>query len=88
MRCMKQRGITTVNCRTSVSPSSLEVENAVRFVRQHPESSPRIGYGLRKRVLYRFPYSVMYEVLPGLIMIYAVHHHKRRPFYWLDRMKT
>lgn len=30
----------------------------------------------------------MYEVLPDLIMIYATHHHKRRPFYWLDRMKT
>jgi plasmid stabilization system protein ParE len=42
--------------------------------------------GNRKRVLRRFPYTVLYEVTDGnSVTILAVAHHRRSPSYWRDR---
>jgi plasmid stabilization system protein ParE len=38
--------------------------------------------GNRRRVLHRFSYSVVYEVLGNAVTILAVTHHRRRPGYW------
>ncbi len=38
--------------------------------------------GNRKRVLHRFPYSVVYEVRGHAVTILAVTHHRRKPGYW------
>ena len=38
--------------------------------------------GNRRRVLHRFPYSIVYEVLGDVVTILAVSHHRRRPGYW------
>jgi len=40
---------------------------------------------LRKFVLRRFPYNVIYAVERDEVVITAVAHHKRRPFYWGGR---
>jgi toxin ParE1/3/4 len=41
---------------------------------------------VRRRVLHRFPYSIMYTFEPAEIFIVAVAHHKRQPGYWLSRL--
>ena len=38
--------------------------------------------GNRRRVLHRFPYSVVYEVNETVVTILAVTHHRRQPGYW------
>lgn len=38
--------------------------------------------GNRRRVLHRFPYSVVYEVTGSTVTILAVTHHRRKPGYW------
>lgn len=38
--------------------------------------------GNRRRVLHRFPYSVVYEVAGSTVTILAVTHHRRKPGYW------
>jgi plasmid stabilization system protein ParE len=38
--------------------------------------------GNRRRVLHRFPYSVIYEVSGDKVIILAVAHHRRKPGYW------
>ena len=38
--------------------------------------------GNRKRVLHRFPYSVIYEVLGSTVTVLAMAHHRRKPGYW------
>jgi plasmid stabilization system protein ParE len=43
------------------------------------------GREIRKRHLRRFPYTVIYELVPGRIVVLAVMHAKRRPFYWQNR---
>jgi toxin ParE1/3/4 len=42
---------------------------------------------LRRRVVPRFPYSIIYVVEPTAVLIVAVAHHSRRPGYWLARSR-
>ncbi|MEA4883585.1 MAG: addiction module protein [Clostridia bacterium] len=36
-------------------------------------------------LLRRFPYSIMYSLLPNTIRILAIANQKRRPLYWCGR---
>lgn len=63
-----------------------EVEHAVNLLRCYPETGSKIRDSIRRLVLPRFPYSLLYRVLEdGQIRVLAVAHHKRRPQYWLGR---
>jgi toxin ParE1/3/4 len=62
-----------------------EVRHAVGLVAQFPESAEEIQAGIRRRVLRKFRYSLMYALEPECVLILAVAHHSRRPEYWSDR---
>jgi toxin ParE1/3/4 len=40
---------------------------------------------IRRVLLPKFPYLVVYEVLPDKVNVLAVAHSSRRPDYWIDR---
>lgn len=40
---------------------------------------------MRRRLVRRFPYAVLYSISPDLIRILAVMHSRRRPMYWIER---
>ncbi len=63
----------------------IEVERATILIRQNPESSPRILKVIRRKILRRFPYSILYSTVDNSIRIVAIANHKRRPFYWRGR---
>ncbi len=42
---------------------------------------------IRRAALARFPYSVIYLVQPHRISVLAFASHKRRPLYWLNRLR-
>ncbi len=56
----------------------------------HPEAEEEIGTpletDLRKLVLERFPYSLIYGQVPYTIYVLAVAHARRRPGYWQPRI--
>ena len=62
-----------------------DLERAIDQLIQYPESSPLVSKLVRRKPLRRFPYNIMYIVLPSAIRILAVAHQKRRPFYWRGR---
>jgi len=64
------------------------VEAAVTHIRAHPKASPIIIKDIRRKVLRRFPYSIIYSIKPDRIRILAVANQKRRPFYWRPRMTS
>nr|WP_315484592.1 type II toxin-antitoxin system RelE/ParE family toxin [uncultured Undibacterium sp.] len=65
-----------------------DVQNAVAFIQTHPEAPPRFGQLLRKFVVKRFPYSIIYQHKEQGIFILAVAHNKRRPGYWKLRQSS
>jgi len=62
-----------------------EVERAMDVVLEFPEGSPRVGETVRRKLLRRFPYGILYSVRPGEVRILALMNQKRRPFYWRGR---
>lgn len=62
-----------------------EVQRAIASIARFPDASPLIQGRLRRRLLIKFPYSLVYSVRPTEIRILAVAHQKRRPFYWRGR---
>ena len=61
------------------------VERAVTDLVAYPESAPVLSGPYRKKVLSRFPYTLIYRIKGNEIRILAVAHQKRRPYYWLGR---
>ena len=64
-----------------------EVEQAVRFVEEHPKLGLLVGGGgsLRRWTLRRFPYYVLYRTEADTLYILAIAHQRRRPGFWKHR---
>lgn len=62
-----------------------EVERSVEMILQHPEAAPAVLGNVRRTLLRRFPYGVLYSIKPNGIRILAIMNLKRRPAYWVGR---
>ncbi len=62
-----------------------EVRRAERLIAQFPESTEEILPGIRKAVLRKFRFSLIYSIEKEGVLILAVAHHSRRPGYWVHR---
>jgi toxin ParE1/3/4 len=62
-----------------------EVERAVLQILGHPKAAPEVRRGIRKKLLQRFPYGVLYSIRGDLLRILAIMNLKRCPFYWRGR---
>lgn len=62
-----------------------ELDAAVRRIITYPESYVLIGKELRRCLVKRFPYGILYGIDADKIIVVAVAHLHRKPDYWLDR---
>ena len=63
-----------------------EVDRTVRRVIRFPKSCPEIETGIRRGLIARFPYGLIYGVDGDAIVVVAVAHLHRRPRHWIDRI--
>ena len=61
------------------------VQETYRRVAEYPESGRPFGRRLRRILVPKFPYGLLYRVEPQQILIVAVAHLHRRPGYWRSR---
>jgi toxin ParE1/3/4 len=61
------------------------VELALNRIGQNPHVGAELQDGIRKVRVSRFPYNLIYRVLPTEVLISAVAHHRRRPHFWQTR---
>lgn len=62
-----------------------DVQFGIDSLREHPYLGHAIDDGLRRMLLHRFPFSLIYSVEEDAILIVAVAHYGRRPGYWKKR---
>ena len=62
-----------------------EVEHALDRLAENAAIGPHAGRGARKLRVKRFPYNLIYRILTDEVLVLAVAHHRRRPFFWRDR---
>lgn len=66
----------------------IEVDRAIETVRESPRIWPFIDEdsSIRRYLVHRFPYGVIYRVRDHLIQVIAVMHLRRHPDYWRGRV--
>ena len=65
------------------------VDRAFQSILENPKACPVWwpDRPYRRRLLKRFPYVVFFGMDAATVEIVAVAHAKRRPGYWLDRLR-
>jgi len=69
-----------------------EVAEAIARIGSDPQSFSRLEsyagpYEVRRCVLDRFPYLIVFACRPGATLVVAITHARRRPLYWLERLE-
>src|SRR3990170_4348563 len=62
-----------------------EIDRCLRSIEEHPEAGAILRGSVRRRLLRRFPYALLYKIKPNNIRILAVMNLRRRPTYWVGR---
>ena len=63
-----------------------ELDHALEQIAQFPEAGAPYFGNTRRRLLRRFPFSVVYRKQRRKLEIVAVAHSRRRPGYWQGRV--
>ena len=58
---------------------------AIQDISENPERWPIIKDSIRRRLVRRFPYALLYRVDPDEVIVQATMHLRRRPDYWFNR---
>ncbi|MGQ0658772.1 MAG: type II toxin-antitoxin system RelE/ParE family toxin [Chromatiales bacterium] len=64
------------------------VEEAAARALAYPRSGSPFGSNTRRVLVNGFPFSLIYQPEPEGIVIFAVAHHARRPYYWQSRVRA
>jgi hypothetical protein len=65
---------------------AIEVYSAIQRAVSFPKAWPIIDGEVRRALVRRFPFGILYSVENGRIFIAAVMNLHRQPEYWKDRM--
>jgi plasmid stabilization system protein ParE len=64
---------------------SAEVLRTVTLIRQYPDAGAPLRVPLRRTLVDRFPYAIVYRYDRESVLILAVAHLRQRPGYWRRR---
>ncbi|MDD5673245.1 MAG: type II toxin-antitoxin system RelE/ParE family toxin [Chitinivibrionales bacterium] len=63
-----------------------KIDSAIHDVEENPEQWPTIRFNIRRRLVHRFPYGLLYRIDTEEIIVLAVMHLRRHPDYWISRL--
>ncbi len=61
-----------------------EVDKALHRIAAYPHSCEEIETGLRRCLLNRFPFGIIYGLDGNIIVVVAIAHLHREPRYWIE----
>lgn len=63
-----------------------EVKHTVQRIARNPKTGRKIRGHVRRMLVRRFPFGILYCIEEEDIVIIAVMHFRRHPDYWPDRI--
>lgn len=74
------------NCQTGLGLDfANEVRSAIQQIVNHPFAWPVLEGEVRRCLIFRFPYGILYYPEPNHVLLLAVMHLHRDPDYWKHR---
>jgi plasmid stabilization system protein ParE len=65
-----------------------EIDRTIKRIVIYPKSCAEIEDGIRRCLIKRFPYGVIYGIEHDTVIIIAVSHLHRKPRYWYRRITS
>ena len=65
-----------------------EVEAAIGLIENYPDLWTEIDNNIRRCLVRRFPFAILYSKEAERLFIYAIMHTKREPNYWRNRLNS
>lgn len=62
-----------------------KIDDALENIRTSPQRYPIIKDDVRRCLIKRFPYALLYRIDADVIIVQATMHLRRRPDYWVER---
>jgi plasmid stabilization system protein ParE len=63
-----------------------DVQQRIDRLREYPQAGAPIGSQLRRMLLHKFLFSIIYSEESDAIVIVSVAHQRKRPGYWKSRL--
>ena len=65
-----------------------EVKRAINIIKKMPKIGSPESENIRRYILHKFPYKVLYSMEKDHIYVIAIAHLHREPMYWINRIRT
>ena len=65
-----------------------EIADTIARILRYPEAWTKLSKRTRRCRTKRFPYGVVYQITGDKILVIAVAHLRRKPWYWRERVKS
>jgi toxin ParE2 len=62
-------------------------KSTIKRIATFPEAWSLVNPDIRKCIMHKFPYNVLYSIENDIILIIAIAHHHRYPNYWSERVQ-
>jgi plasmid stabilization system protein ParE len=59
---------------------------ALAGIQRNPERYPVVYRNVRRRLVERFPYVIIYRLYPGVVYVVALMHARQNPAVWKRRV--
>ena len=63
-----------------------EVYNTLKRIQKFPNMFVKVKKDIRKYIVNKFPFNILYSIEGNNILVIAIAHHHRNPDYWVDRI--
>lgn len=60
-------------------------ESTIKRIAVFPTAWSIVRPNIRKCIMHKFPYNILYSIEDNTILIIAIAHHHRYPNYWNER---
>ena len=63
------------------------IYKALNRIIEFPQAYKKVKVDVRRCIIHKFPYNILYSIEDNTILIIAIAHQHRKPDYWLKRIK-
>ena len=64
-----------------------QIRHSLLRIQQYPQAWPPERKEIRRYIIHKFPYKILYSIQDDKIVVLAFAHLHRQPGYWIDRIK-